>query len=1272
MEVFCRNVPQDLTEDSLKWELAPFMKTLGITDFILEKPKGRPQTWIMFLNPQDGQSFLDRHGKRRNPMDYGKENLDPRNPFRPRARPKDTPRLYILRAPVFVEKSTRTLDKHTIAHLQHERDKKERDKKSKGATKDRQTRVPCFHIQAISCGGNTFRGPDKTVTFVEHNSLILPRGVFGTFTPQWLTIGTIGDKDENRMDFHHETIQDLIASRGDMSLTLVLTEPPKMYTPHKSDNQNIKWKRVQGLVDWGLIREYSAFCLVYRIYFTIRDDWDDVIASLKKKDILAITNHDLPSVLWNYMEPESNHFLGRQQFAEKAKRLLSSGNVPFAHLFQVQALIWNNYINPASGIELLDLLEHVAADAKEKEVAVPVTTDAMKTLFQRIPYPCPGTDPDELDVVSIMTDVMNAEYEFREDNPQRDRIYGSKLPDHQIWVFKALVTPTRVLLTGPDAESKNRVLRKFPENNDYFLRVIFCEEDGQDLNFHPKIDNEPIYTRFRRVMDEGITIAGRKYHFLGFSHSSLRSHSAWFSAPFIDPDLQRQTPEAILEALGDFSEIKVPAKCAARIGQAFSETPYAVPLFETGIQTRFIPDVKSQDGSRVFSDGVGTISMAALEEIWPYLSMRSAAPTCLQIRWGGCKGMLSLDTRLKGKVFCVRKESMMKFPSKDVTELGICDASSKPLRLVLNRQMIKILEDMGTSNDWFFKLQNNALDILRNVTADATNTGYFLEYQAIGVNMGLPKLVKQLERMGIDYRRDKFLKSAVEHVVLRELRLLKHKARIPVEKGVTLFGIMDETGFLEADEVYVTYDKTYGVCNGRRINSTLSDGQIIVTRSPALHPGDIQIVHQVTPPQGHSLRSLQNCIVFSQKGERDLPSMLSGGDLDGDLYNIIWDSESMPKKYYSPADYPRVAPKPLDRPVKPKDIADFFIDFMRTDILGMIATRHVVLADYHEQGTVHHSCVELAELHSTAVDFSKTGIPVDVKALPKNPPFRPDFLAIAPPLKLYDRGQLAHIGHDDEEDNSGDGMARFKPKYYPSEKVLGHLYRNVDEKKIWDEDIHRKINTAGPSVWDQLLTVVENEIVKYNLDVDWTRKSEEAWKIRGLYESTITDKMWHFSENPRKSLTEVEVFCGFILNKRGAQTRRQGDSSIKLKEEMDRIMTWIVKQIRDRGVGDGAETLSTATESGAAPSRWREEVVELCWACVAVACIKKEYAPLVYHGTGELESFRVVAACCLLKELNNLARKMELSSGGGFIGVGRGKRGGRVGQGGRSMTLPIR
>ncbi|TVY69325.1 hypothetical protein Focb16_v000340 [Fusarium oxysporum f. sp. cubense] len=163
MEVFCRNVPQDLSEESFKQELMPFMKALNITDFYCEKPKRRPQAWIKFLNPGDGYSFLERHGKQQRHNESQKENINPRYPFKTNFRPKDTPRLHILKTAVFIEQSTRALDKHSIAHLKHERDKKQQKAAAAAAaattTKDRQAPVKAFSIIGISCGGNTFRGP---------------------------------------------------------------------------------------------------------------------------------------------------------------------------------------------------------------------------------------------------------------------------------------------------------------------------------------------------------------------------------------------------------------------------------------------------------------------------------------------------------------------------------------------------------------------------------------------------------------------------------------------------------------------------------------------------------------------------------------------------------------------------------------------------------------------------------------------------------------------------------------------------------------------------------------------------------------------------------------------------------------------------------------------------------------------------------------------------------------------------------------------------------
>lgn len=252
-------------------------------------------------------------------------------------------------------------------------------------------------------------------------------------------------------------------------------------------------------------------------------------------------------------------------------------------------------------------------------------------------------------------------------------------------VHKVNVTPTGITLHGPDPEAKNRILRRFPNHVDYFVRVQFCDEDGTDVQFNSQVSNEEIYERFNQIMINGIAISGRVYGFLGYSHSSLRSHSSWLMAPFVRND-RLETYFTIIPGLGNFSDIQSPARCAARIGQAFSETPSAISLSYHHIRHKTLPEVKSGDGRYVFSDGVGTLSYAAIEAIRDSLPTKSSAATCFQIRWAGAKGMLSLDARLDGITMNIR-DSMVKFASKDIDYLEICDSANKPIPLVLNRQV---------------------------------------------------------------------------------------------------------------------------------------------------------------------------------------------------------------------------------------------------------------------------------------------------------------------------------------------------------------------------------------------------------------------------------------------------------------------------------------------------------------------------------------------------------------------------------------------------------
>jgi hypothetical protein len=333
--------------------------------------------------------------------------------------------------------------------------------------------------------------------------------------------------------------------------------------------------------------------------------------------------------------------------------------------------------------------------------------------------------------------------------------------------------------------------------------------------------------------------------------------------------------------------------------------------------------------------------------------------------------MLALDSRLKGKSVFLRP-SMIKFRESNSTDLEICTAGYKPLPLYLNQQMIKILEDMGVNHDFFMDLQAKEVERLRMTTFSTENASKFLKTHSVGDKVDLPWFIDRLPRLHLSFQDDNFLTDVVEAAVLIELRALKYKARIPVKDGFTLLGVMDETGILEEGQIFCIVE-----IDGKAKVITGKDGkEVIITRSPALHQGDIQLATAVSVPAESPLMQLRNCVCFSQKGSRDLPSKLSGGDLDGDTYHIIFDANAQPITPFPPANYPKQDPVDLDRPVDRQDMTDFFVTFMETDQLGRICNAHKILADQSDKGVLDPRCDLLAEMASTAVDFSKTGIPV--------------------------------------------------------------------------------------------------------------------------------------------------------------------------------------------------------------------------------------------------------------------------------------------------------
>ena len=302
---------------------------------------------------------------------------------------------------------------------------------------------------------------------------------------------------------------------------------------------------------------------------------------------------------------------------------------------------------------------------------------------------------------------------------------------------------------------------------------------------------------------------------------------------------------------------------------------------------------------------------------------------------------------------------------------------------------------------------------------------------------------------------------------------------------------MDETATLREGQIYCSIHSSRG--------SEIIKGDIVITRSPALHPGDIQKVEAVSVPPWCALTDLHNVVVFSSEGQRDLPSKLSGGDLDGDLYNIIYDVNLFPERAYEPADYALIPPVDIGREVQKEDITDHFRLFMQNDTLGMIATLHQIMADQEDLGTFSPPCLLLADLHSNAVDFSKTGIPVKVTSIPRYPKTRPDFLAPGPQVLIESSIKLRTLeasldGEQRDEVMEAESYQPPKIRYYESEKVLGHLYRAIDEIKFLGQ-IQEQIKSS-PGHSQNVLGEVWNYVRENTALIQWEHHIEDAREIK--------------------------------------------------------------------------------------------------------------------------------------------------------------------------------
>lgn len=297
----------------------------------------------------------------------------------------------------------------------------------------------------------------------------------------------------------------------------------------------------------------------------------------------------------------------------------------------------------------------------------------------------------------------------------------------------------------------------------------------------------------------------------------------------------------------------------------------------------------------------------------------------------------------------------------------------------------------------------------------------------------------------------------------------------------------------------------------------------------------------------------------------------------GDVFVITTMKELLPQKISQPADYDPAKRKEVDRESTQQDMADFVTEFICSDVsavglarasstdlddkrqtIGLISSRWLEHADKSPRGIFDPGCLRLAQMHSLATDYPKTGLPVPVGDLPEcnMRRGRPDWSA-------------------PETESSG--------RFYESQRYLGRLFREVhlpvpprpqQPSRIREEplplqgvitffhkDSRVSMNAVDAAVYDFVSPYIQAAPLHNRQHI------EEVWKLFLEYVPRLRSICLSFSLCQRRSamLAEEEVVAGTIVAQTSQPTLRK-ERMAQMREQISLLTDHIATRLHG---GDG-------------------------------------------------------------------------------------------------------
>ena len=473
-------------------------------------------------------------------------------------------------------------------------------------------------------------------------------------------------------------------------------------------------------------------------------------------------------------------------------------------------------------------------------------------------------------------------------------------------------------------------------------RINRLRSENSVLQFNPK---QSLF----KLLQQGIRtkVIPHELVYIGHSNSGLKENNIWA----IDKQsLDKIGFHTLLNDIGDFSSIQKPEKLCKRYAQTFSTSLPSIKL--NANQYICIEDDKTNDEMYEFTDGVGMMRIKAAEEISRSLELEYTS-FIFQIRCGCFKGVL---VAFEDEIFdkCLNKQNLEKGTRKSAIKVIFRKSQKKfevkekeiMLNIVswvntveslptasLNSEFIMILDGLDKNGslgirDYIVSLFKNSLQDIIESTDDPMKAysklffGSDISEFSIKYSSLLLACEGKLSET-LDANTHKIIKNQIlkQHLVPT---ICERKYNISVENSFYLMGIIDETGTLKEDEVFVSYrDSNGGI-------QYLDNVNVVVSKTPCYCLSEMRVVKTKNVPQ---MNHLVNCIAFSKNGNRPLPNCLSGGDLDGDQYFVSFNQILCRFQNEAPIEYPKDSSKPKTM-VKNGNMRDIIIETVLDAILG--------------------------------------------------------------------------------------------------------------------------------------------------------------------------------------------------------------------------------------------------------------------------------------------------------------------------------------------------